>query len=83
MIDFDDLKEEKEGFDYKIILVIIAAFVFAFYVYDLMFGQRSYTRLLDLQNEYKTLQEHVKSMKKKNEKLQKEFFELKELEGAG
>jgi cell division protein FtsB len=80
MIDFDDLQQKK--FDYKIILVAVIAFLFAFYVYDLLFGSRSYMRLLNLQDEYTTLQTHVKKLKKKNEKLQKEYFELKELEGG-
>ena len=81
MIDFDDLKQEKKV-DLKVVLVVIIAFLFAFYVYDLLFGSRSYTRLLDLKNEYKILQKNVKELKKKNEKLQKEYFELKELEGG-
>ena len=80
MIDFDDLERKK--IDYKIVIVILVAFLFAFYVYDLLFGSRSYMRLLDLQNEYKSLKTHVKGLKKKNEKLQKEYFELKELEGG-
>ncbi len=79
MIDFD--KQDKK-IDYKLVLVVILAFLFAFYIYDLLFGNRSYMRLLDLQNEYKSLQTHVKGLKKKNEKLQKEYFELKELEGG-
>ncbi len=81
MIDFDDLQQDKE-IDYKIIIVIIVAILFAFYVYDLLFGSRSYTRLIDLQNEYKLLQKHVRELKSKNEKLQKEYFELKELQGG-
>ena len=81
MIDFDDLQQNKE-IDYKIIIVIIVAILFAFYVYDLLFGSRSYTRLIDLQNEYKSLQKHVRKLKSKNEKLQKEYFELKELQGG-
>jgi cell division protein FtsB len=80
MIDFDDLERKK--IDYKIVIVILVAFLFAFYVYDLLFGSRSYMRLLDLQNEYKSLKTHVSGLKKKNEKLQKEYFELKELEGG-
>jgi cell division protein FtsB len=80
MIDFDDLERKK--IDYKIVIVILVAFLFAFYVYDLLFGSRSYMRLLDLQNEYKSLKTHVRGLKKKNEKLQKEYFELKELEGG-
>ena len=80
MIDFDDLERKK--IDYKIVIVILVAFLFAFYVYDLLFGSRSYMRLLDLQNEYKSLKTHVRGLKRKNEKLQKEYFELKELEGG-
>ena len=81
MIDFDDLREEKK-IDLKVVLVVIIAFLFAFYVYDLLFGSRSYIRLLDLKGEYKTLEKNVKQLKNKNEKLQKEYFELKELEGG-
>ena len=81
MIDFDDLAPKKKV-DLKIIFVIVAAFLFLIYIYNLMFGQRSYTRLIDLQNEYKTLQKSVKDLKKQNAKLQKEYFELKELQGG-
>ena len=81
MIDFNDLREEKKS-DLKVVLVVIIAFLFAFYVYDLLFGSRSYMRLLDLNSEYKILKKNVKELKKKNEKLQKEYFELKELEGG-
>ncbi|HIQ51551.1 MAG TPA: phosphopyruvate hydratase [Nautiliaceae bacterium] len=80
MIDFDDLFPKKK-IDYKVILVIILAFLFAFYVFDLLFGTRSYTRLLNLQNEYEKLEKRVDKLKSTNEKLQKEYFELKQLRG--
>ena len=70
MIDFNDLREEKKS-DLKVVLVVIIAFLFAFYVYDLLFGSRSYMRLLDLQNEYKSLKTHVSGLKKKNENDQR------------
>ena len=79
MIDFDDLFSKK--IDYKIIIVIILAFLFVFYIFDLLFGTRSYTRLLNLQNEYKELEKRVDKLKSTNEKLQKEYFELKQLRG--
>ena len=59
MIDFNDLREEKKS-DLKVVLVVIIAFLFAFYVYDLLFGSRSYMRLLDLNSEYKILEKNVK-----------------------
>jgi len=80
MIDFDDLFPKKK-IDYKIVIVIILSFLFAFYIFDLLFGTRSYIRLLDLQNEYKKLEKRVNKLKSTNEKLQKEYFELKQLRG--
>lgn len=80
MIDFDDLFPKKK-IDYKIVIVIILSFLFAFYIFDLLFGPRSYIRLLDLQNEYKKLEKRVDKLKSTNEKLQKEYFELKQLRG--
>jgi len=47
----------------------------------LMFGTRSFSRMLDLENSVKALEKRVSDLKKENEKLQKEYFELKELEG--
>ena len=80
MINFDELFSKKK-IDYKTIIVIILAFLFSFYIFNLLFGTRSYTRLLDLQNEYKKLEKRVDKLKSTNEKLQKEYFELKQLRG--
>jgi len=80
MIDFDDVLVKKK-FDYKIIIVIIAAVIVAFYIGELMFGARSFSKMIDLQNSVKTLEKRVAYLKEENEKLQKEYFELKELEG--
>ena len=80
MIDFDDVLVKKK-FDYKIIIVIIAAVIVAFYIGELMFGARSFSKMIDLQNSVKTLEKRVTYLKEENEKLQKEYFELKELEG--
>jgi cell division protein FtsB len=79
MIDFDEI--EVKIFDYKIIIVIIAAIIIAFYIAELMFGVRSFSKMIDLQNSVKVLEKRVTYLKKENEKLQKEYFELKELEG--
>ena len=80
MIDFDEVLVKKK-FDYKIIIVIVAAVIVAFYIGELMFGVRSFSKMLDLQNSVRTLKKRVEFLKKENEKLQKEYFELKELEG--
>jgi cell division protein FtsB len=82
MIDFDDIFIKKR-FNYKTVLVIISAVVIALYIANLMLGKRSFSRLLDLQNSVEVLQKRVNELKKENENLQKEYFELKELEGNG
>jgi chaperonin cofactor prefoldin len=37
--------------------------------------------MVDLENDLKTLEKRVQTLKRKNAILQKEYFELKELEG--
>ena len=80
MIDYDSLVK-KPKIDLKIILIIITAIILAFYIVDLMFGKRSLSRMIDLNNDLEVLDKKVSALKKKNAKLQKEYFELKELEG--
>ena len=80
MIDYDSLVK-KPKIDLKIVLVVIVALVLAAYVINLMFGKRSFSKMIDLNNELKVLDKRVDKLKKKNQKLQKEYFELKELEG--
>jgi len=79
MIDFDDLIKKDSK---RVIIIVILSFFFLFYIYVLMFGERSYIRLLDLNGEYEKLKHHVNKLKKENEKLQKEYFELKQLQGG-
>jgi cell division protein FtsB len=80
MIDFDDIRPKKK-IDLKIILVVLLSFLFGIYIFNLLFGEKSFSRMIDLQKEYKTLDKNVKDLKKENTILQKEYFELKELEG--
>jgi cell division protein FtsB len=80
MIEFDDIREKRKV-DLKIILVILLSFLFGIYIFNLLFGEKSFSRMLDLQKEYKILNKKVKDLKKENTTLQKEYFELKELEG--
>jgi sensor histidine kinase YesM len=78
--NFDDLFKNRVYLKYFI--VAFAAFLFFLYLYFLFFGSdRSYIRLVDLNNNYKELQRQVETLKKDNALLQKKYFELKELEG--
>jgi cell division protein FtsB len=80
LIDFDDIRPKRK-IDLKIVLVILFSFLFGIYVFNLLFGKKSFSRMIDLQKEYKTIDKKVKDLKKENAILQKEYFELKELEG--
>ncbi|WP_024791319.1 septum formation initiator family protein [Lebetimonas sp. JS032] len=80
MIEFDDIRAKRKV-DLKIILVILLSFLFGIYIFNLLFGEKSFSRMLDLQKEYKILNKKVNDLKKENTTLQKEYFELKELEG--
>ena len=80
MIDYDSLVK-KPKVDWKILLVSIVALMLVAYTIDLMFfGKSSFSKMLDLNSELKVLNKRVISLKKKNQILQKEYFELKELE---
>ncbi len=79
-MDFDDFFPKK--FNYKVVIVIMCAILTASYIANIMLGKRSFSRLLDLKESVKILEKRVSALKKENEKLQKEYFELKELEGS-
>jgi cell division protein FtsB len=80
LIDFEDFKPKRK-IDIKIILVILISFLFGIYIFNLLFGEKSFSRMIDLEKEHQILDKKVKELKKENTILQKEYFELKELEG--
>jgi cell division protein FtsB len=80
MIDFDDIFEKKR-FDFRIVIIVAAALLVAVYIVDLMFGKKSFSNLIDLENSVKIMEKRVDNLKKENARLQKTYFELKELEG--
>ncbi len=80
MINYENLVK-KPKIDLKIILIIVVAVILAFYIIDLMFGKRSFSRMIYLNNNLEVLNKRVDALKQENTKLQKEYFELKELEG--
>ncbi len=81
MIDFDDIFEKKNFFDSKVVLIVIASVLIGVYMYDLMFGKKSFSYLIDLENSVEIMEKRVEKLKKENARLQKAYFELKELEG--
>ena len=80
MLDYDSLIK-KPKIDWRIVLVIFVALLLMAYTINLMFGKRSFSKMLDLDTQLKVLNKRVDKLKKKNQALQKEYFQLKELEG--
>lgn len=79
--DITDKKGSKElSFYLKIFSLVVVVIGFGIYVGDMLFGKSSLDVLLNLQNEKALLEQKVDSLKNKNAILQKEYFELKDLD---
>jgi cell division protein FtsB len=82
----DNYEEEDEGgedtalFYLKIIALAIVVLGFGLYIGDVLFGKSSLDVLLNLQEDKDTLGAKIQSLKEENAVLQKEFFELRQLD---
>lgn len=68
------------SFYLKIFSLLVVVVGFGIYVGDMLFGKSSLDVLLDLQSNKQILEKSVESFKQENEILQKEYFELKDLD---
>ncbi|MHC3993421.1 hypothetical protein ACXWTF_01205 [Thiomicrolovo sp. ZZH C-3] len=76
-----DIIEHYLGFKTKHFLMALAGVVIgAFYLSNLLFGNASLEVLLQLENYEGHLASEIARLKQENATLQKEYFELKELE---
>ena len=74
-------EEGLAGFSFKTFLVTsLGVLLFGIYVGVLMYGENSLTVLDDLKDKKDNLTQEKKALKLENQRLQKEFFELKQLE---
>lgn len=82
----DELEEdEEEGggaalFYLKILGLVAIVVGFGLYIGDVLFGKSSLDVLLNLQADKDTLTAKIKSLKDENAVLQKEYFELRQLD---
>jgi len=79
----EDIKkvETLAGLSLKTLLVTaIGILLFGIYVGILIYGENSLTVLKELKEKKQGLFQEKKSLKIENQRLQKEFFELKQLE---
>jgi hypothetical protein len=69
------------GFSFKAFLITaLGILLFGVYVGILMYGENSLTVLTELKEKKRELLKEKRAIKIRNQKLQKEFFELKQLE---
>lgn len=86
--EFYDEIETKESFTErylglslaKFILALLAVLALGIYIGVLLFGDNSLEILLGIEEYHNYLNEEVQNLKDANSQLQKEYFELKELE---
>ena len=64
----------------RILIALLIVAALGVYAGFLLFGPNSLTILLGLQEQRSTFERRIKKLKKENAALQKEYFELKQLE---
>lgn len=88
----NEILEELEGprrrklFDFssgvwKLVALFGLVALFAVYTSSLLFGQNSVSTLFSLEDQRDQLKLEIEKLKEQNAKYQKEYFELKRLEG--
>jgi cell division protein FtsB len=82
----DEFEDESEGgggtalFSLKILALVIVVVGFGLYIGDVLFGKSSLDILLNLQADKDILTKKIQSLKEENAVLQKEYFELRQLD---
>jgi len=80
---FEDEAEESGGsalFYLKVLSLVVLVVGFGLYIGDVLFGKSSLDVLLNLQADKDTLTAKIKNLKEENAVLQKEYFELRQLD---
>jgi len=79
--DTQSTDEVVAGTSLKIFLVrVLALLLFGIYLSIIIYGENSYSVLSQLKDEKNSLSQQERILKVENQRLQKEYFELKQLE---
>ena len=79
--EFEDERGSSGFFFYlKILGLALIVLLFGLYIGDVLFGKSSLDVLLNLQEDKDTLIQKIKSLREENALLQKEYFELRQLD---
>lgn len=80
LISFRKSKKELIYDILKVLSAILLIILLGVYIGKLLFGKDSVEVLFNLENKKDNLKREVQRLKEENAKLQKEYFELKQLE---
>jgi len=72
----------KRGENLQKLLLFVIFVIVVFNIVDVFLGKNSFFRMVKLKEDLEVLNKKVLILKKENAKLQKEYFELKELESG-
>lgn len=76
-----NVKQQNRRFIFIAFTLLVITFVLAYYIADLLFyGKSSYEVYANLKDRKVKLQQDIKILQIKNATLQKQYFELKNLE---
>ncbi len=64
----------------KVLAALLLIIAIGVYIGNLLFGKDSVEVLIEIQNKERALKREVQRLKEENARLQKEYFELKQLE---
>ncbi len=79
-LDDDSKRSKSTVFYLKLSGLALLVLLFGIYIGDILFGKSSLEVLLNLQENNDRLKDEVVRLKKENAALQKDYFELKQLD---
>ncbi len=74
------INKHKSILIFKLFFLAILVILFGIYIGDMLFGKSSLDVLLNLQADKNQLEKRVHVLKEQNARLQKEYFELQQLD---
>ncbi len=81
LLDYKEFEKKKDGrFYLKAAFLVLAVIALGVYIGNLLFGDNSLEMMMALKSQRERLQKLTSSLKEENAKLQRKYFELKQIE---
>ena len=80
LLNYEEFERKRDGSFYlKAAALIMLVVMLGVYIGNLLFGENSLETLLNLQNQREVLQKKTDELKDENARLQRKYFELKQI----